>query len=161
MQAFAMPSYYDGQIRLNLKGREAEGVIEPSDYARVCEEIAALLRECRDALTGKPAVADVERSPRGPDRLAPSEADLVVVWQGAPIGLDHPTLGRIGPLPYRRPGGHTGKTGFAYLNGPDWPQGDYGQASSFDVVPTVMDLMGAAPSARLSGHSLRGLVPAE
>jgi len=161
MPAFALPSYYDGQIRVNLKGREARGMIERADYDATCENIIKLLHDCRNPLSGEPAIAAVERSPRAPDRIGGSEADLVVIWEGAPIGLDHPVLGRIGPLPYRRPGGHTGKTGFAYMHGPRWVPGDYGEASSFDVVPTVMELIGTPAAAPLSGRSLSIMAAAE
>jgi predicted AlkP superfamily phosphohydrolase/phosphomutase len=30
MKAFALPSYYDGNIRINVRGREREGLVEPS-----------------------------------------------------------------------------------------------------------------------------------
>jgi predicted AlkP superfamily phosphohydrolase/phosphomutase len=55
MRAFAVPSYYDGQIRLNLRGRERDGLVEPSRYEATCREIEALLRECRNPLTGERA----------------------------------------------------------------------------------------------------------
>jgi predicted AlkP superfamily phosphohydrolase/phosphomutase len=154
MQAFALPSFYDGQIRINLKGREARGTVDRDAYDAACGEIEILLADCRDAITGKPVVASIERTSR-PDRLGGTEADLVVLWEGAPLGLVHPRLGRIGPLPYRRPGGHTGNTGFAYLAGPGIRRGDYGVRSAFDIVPTMIDLLGGAPVRPTSGESFR------
>ena len=61
MPAFALPSFYDGRIRLNLRGRERDGVVDPADYERVCDDIEQLLRECRDPRTGEPVLAAVER----------------------------------------------------------------------------------------------------
>ncbi|HUK42548.1 MAG TPA: hypothetical protein VLX11_15950, partial [Candidatus Acidoferrales bacterium] len=52
MRAFALPSYYDGRIRINLEMRERCGMIPVAGYQLVCEEIEALLRECRDPATG-------------------------------------------------------------------------------------------------------------
>ena len=89
-----------------------------------------------------------------PRRLAPSAADLVVVWRDAPLALEHPTLGRVGPVPYRRPGGHTGPFGMACVSGDGIRPGDFGVRSSFDVVPTIVALLGEAPPPGLSGTSL-------
>lgn len=157
MRAFALPAYYDGQIRINLQGRENRGIVAPRDYDLVCDEIETLVRECRDALTGQPVVAEVERAPR-PDRTrASSEADLLIVWKGAPLGIVHPRLGTIGPVPYRRTGGHTGGAGFAHVIGEGVRSGCHGVRSAFDVVPTVVDMLGGSPG-RLSGKSFRSLI---
>ena len=144
MRAFAFPSFYDGQVRINLKGREAAGLVDPADYESVCHEIETLLAECSDPLTGLRVAASVRRLPRPLER-ARSEADLIILWQGAPLGFDHPRLGRIGPLPCRRPGGHTGERGYACIAGPGIARGDLGTRSAFDIVPTVIDLLGAGP----------------
>jgi predicted AlkP superfamily phosphohydrolase/phosphomutase len=146
MRAFAYPSFYDGQVRLNLKGREAQGLVDPDDYELVCDELETLLAECRDPITGAPVLASVERMPNPLER-GPSEADMIILWKGAPLGFSHPRLGTIGPLPYRRPGGHTGNRGFACIAGPGVSSGDLGTRSAFDIVPTVIDLLGAAPLA--------------
>jgi predicted AlkP superfamily phosphohydrolase/phosphomutase len=160
MKAFALPSFYDGQVRINLEGREAWGVVGRAGYDSACDAVEALLRECRDTRTGDPIVAGIERTAR-PDRLGPSEADLIITWAGAPLGFDHPVHGRIGPLPYRRPGGHTGDTGIVWLAGPGIRPGDYGTRSAFDLVPTIVDLLGGAPGARLTGESFRRQVAPE
>ena len=144
MRAFAFPSFYDGQVRINLKGREASGQVDPADYESACDEVESLLAECRDPLTGRPVAASVERL-AAPLARGPSEADMIILWQGAPLGFDHPRLGRIGPLPYRRPGGHTGDRGYACIAGPGIARRDLGTRSAFDIVPTVIDLLGAGP----------------
>jgi predicted AlkP superfamily phosphohydrolase/phosphomutase len=155
MRAFALPSFYDGRIRINLAGRERNGSVRPSEYEAVCDEIEALVRACRDPATGEGAVDYFERPGRGrdPRTLGPTESDLNVIWRG-PLALDHPTLGRVGPLPYRRTGGHTGLHGLAYCSGPGIAPGDRGARSTFDVVPTLVELVGAAPVPGLSGVSL-------
>jgi predicted AlkP superfamily phosphohydrolase/phosphomutase len=51
-----------GQIRLNVRGREPQGAVEPgSDYQSVRDEIIARLRELRDPETGEPVVEDIYR----------------------------------------------------------------------------------------------------
>ena len=155
MQAFALPAYYHGRVRLNLRGREAHGKVQPKDHGRVCAQLAQLLGECRNLDTGEPAVKSVELFvDRDPMSLNETEADLEVVWQGATTTLEHPELGRIGPFPHRRTGGHSGPHGIAYLSGPGIEPRDHSQRSSFDVVPTVFDLLGEPIPGDISGHSL-------
>jgi hypothetical protein len=155
MRAFALPSFYDGRIRINLAGRERKGAVPVSQYERVCDEIEAILRECRDPATGEGVVDYIERAiDRAPLTLGPTESDLVVVWKGRPCALDHPRLGRVGPVPFRRPGGHTGRFGMAYLCSAGIEPGDRGIRSSFDVVPTLIELLGESVPPGLSGASL-------
>jgi predicted AlkP superfamily phosphohydrolase/phosphomutase len=154
MDAFALPSYYDGRIRINLAGREAEGGVPASEYGTLCDELEATVRECRDPSTGEEVVGHVERvEGRDPLSLGPTESDMVVVWKGTFCALEHPTLGRVGPIPYRRPGGHTGPFGLAYLSNAGMEAGDNGVRSLFDVVPTLFELLGEQPDG-LSGASL-------
>jgi predicted AlkP superfamily phosphohydrolase/phosphomutase len=154
MRCFALPSFYDGRVRLNLKGRERKGIIEPADYDAECDRIEALVRACRDSKTGEPVVDHVERSGGDPVKLGPSESDLVIVWRVPALGLEHPEHGRIGPIPYRRTGGHTGPYGMAYFAGEGIAAGDFGVRSSFDVVPTLVDLLGEKLPAGFSGERL-------
>jgi predicted AlkP superfamily phosphohydrolase/phosphomutase len=155
MPAFALPSFYDGRIRINLRGRERDGMIEPSRYEETCRGLEAMLRECRHPGTGEAVVDSIERAwTRDPLALTGSEADLTVVWRGVVAALEHPSLGLIGPVPLRRTGGHTGKHGMAYVVAPGVEPGDRGVRSAFDVVPTMVRLLGNQPPAHLSVKSL-------
>jgi hypothetical protein len=89
-----------------------------------------------------------------------TEADLTIIWDGGVLGLDHPRHGRIGPIPYRRPGGHTGPYGIAWLAGEGLPAGDFRVRSSFDVAPAIVELLGEAPVPGMSGESLLRALPA-
>ncbi|MBV9928474.1 MAG: alkaline phosphatase family protein [Acidobacteria bacterium] len=155
MRAFALPSFYDGRIRVNLAGRETGGRVPVSDYEKLCDEIEAALRECRDPATGAEVVAYVERvGGRDPLGLGPTESDMVVVWKGTFCALEHPAHGTVGPVPFRRTGGHTGRYGMAYLCNAGMEIGDRGVRSSFDVAPTLCELLGEVPPEGLSGASL-------
>jgi len=155
MDAFALPSYYDGRIRINLSGRESEGRVAASEYEARCDELETLVRACRDPATGEEVVSHVERvEGRSPFTLGPTESDVVIVWKGAFCALEHPALGRVGPIPFRRPGGHTGRFGLAYLSNAGLEPGDRGVRSSFDVAPTLCELLGERPPEGLSGASL-------
>jgi len=155
MPAFALPSFYDGRVRINLKGRERHGVVTASRYEEACRAVERLLRECGNPRTGEPAVDSVERAAtRDPLSMTSSEADLVVVWHEGVVAIEHPRLGLVGPVPPRRTGGHTGPHGLAYVRAPGLEAADRGVRSAFDVVPTLVNLLGKQSPVRLSGRSL-------
>jgi predicted AlkP superfamily phosphohydrolase/phosphomutase len=155
MRVFALPSFYDGRVRVNLAGRERNGRVPLADYRRVIDEVKSLLDACVDPLTGEGVVDFYEQPDRAdPRQLGATESDLVIVWKGMPLGLEHPRLGRIGPVPFRRVGGHTGPHGVAWVAGDGVATGGQGVASAFDVVPTILDLLGVSPPGELSGRSL-------
>ncbi|UHD15867.1 hypothetical protein [Thiocapsa bogorovii] len=155
MKAFALPSYFDGRIRLNLAGRESRGQVALEDYEATRDEIEDVLRACRDPRTDAPAVAAIRRKEiKDPLKLNSSDADLEVVWGTIATAIEHPSLGVIGPVPFRRTGGHTGPYGFAFLAAQQIASGDHGVRSSFDLTPTVCDLVGQTVRGPLSGRSL-------
>jgi predicted AlkP superfamily phosphohydrolase/phosphomutase len=79
-RAFSLPIEQYGLVRINLAGREAQGVVAPEDYTATCDAIEAALRELTTA-DGRKVVQDVVRPPRGehPAGLP----DLVVHWTHA------------------------------------------------------------------------------
>ncbi|MBL9034722.1 MAG: alkaline phosphatase family protein [Rhodospirillaceae bacterium] len=155
MEAFALPSYYDGRIRINLVGRERDGLVAAADYSRKLDELCDLLSELRNPRTGAPVVRSAERPVADdPLRADPTQADLVILWRDGPLAFYHDRLGLIGPAPYRRTGGHSGGHGIAYFTTPRLPCGNCGTASSFDVMPTLVELLGLRAPAELSGRSL-------
>ena len=156
MRAFAVPSFYDGRVRVNLRGREAAGMVERSDYERVVDEVEDLVRSCTDPRTGASVVEHVERpgDDQDPMTLEGSTADLLIAWRGTALGFSHPDFGLVGPVPYRRTGGHTGPYGFASFSGSQVLPGDYGIVSSFDVAPTILELVTDRPPDAISGTSL-------
>jgi predicted AlkP superfamily phosphohydrolase/phosphomutase len=157
MRVFALPSFYDGRIRVNLAGRESRGIVQPGEYHSTLDALTKVLEECRDAITGEPAVAQIIRHEGDPADVGPSQSDMSIFWRGCALGLTHPSLGTIGPVPWRRTGGHSGAHGFVHVSGQGIREGDAAPASSFDVVPTLIALTGAAPLPNLSGRVLPAL----
>ncbi len=159
MDAFALPSFYDGQIRINLEGREARGRVSLAQYDRIREGVADDLVACIDPRTGRSVVREVIPTHRkNPGELGPTEADLTIVWEGSPLAFAHPTYGTMGPLPYRRTGGHTGPHGVAWLAGPDIEPGFYGTRSAFDVAPTIREFLLASGDSAMSGKSFLDMI---
>jgi predicted AlkP superfamily phosphohydrolase/phosphomutase len=153
MPAFAFPAYYDGQVRLNVLGRETRGLVALGQYAAMRKEIVDLIAACRDPISGRPVLGAVELPDKAALEVGPTEADIYVSFAPHTVGLVHPELGTIGPYPYRRTGGHTGDWGFLYATGTG-PAGDRGLADADDVAPTLVALNGDRPPADVTGTSL-------
>ncbi len=158
MKAFALPSFSEGYIRLNVKGREPQGLVEPEDYERTVDEIIAALSQLKDSRTGIPMVRKVERTRTDPlrqDDSAP-DADIVIGWQEtyATDTVESPLVGRIGPLPHFRAGSHRSQ-GFIAAAGPGIAAGvTLPEGHALDMAPTLLKLMNAPIAQQLEGHPL-------
>ncbi|MDN5750197.1 MAG: hypothetical protein L0H64_17080, partial [Pseudonocardia sp.] len=84
-RAFAHPAENQGYIRLNMRGRERDGIVAPEDAKDLMEEIAAGLLTFTD-LDGAPAVRSVERVADlfGTGDRAHQLPDLIVRWTDSP-----------------------------------------------------------------------------
>lgn len=111
-KAFVVPSDHHGQIRLNLRGRERDGIVDPSEADELCRRIADGLLSFRDE-DGSQCVSGVDRAESivGPDapqlRQLP---DLLVRWGETPStrlqAVESPRFGRI-----ERTGSGSGRSG--------------------------------------------------
>jgi predicted AlkP superfamily phosphohydrolase/phosphomutase len=150
MKAFALPTFSDGMVRLNVRGRERDGVVAPDDVDAVLDKLEAELLRCDNPRTGAPAVSELVRCRPGDPS---TYADLVVRWAGPTDALLHPDLGLIGPFPLHRTGTHS-PNGFALITGPGVPIADLGQRSVLDLPPTILELLGRHGRPELPGQSL-------
>jgi predicted AlkP superfamily phosphohydrolase/phosphomutase len=154
MKAFGLPTYTLGRVRINVRGRERDGLVAPENYETVCDEVETVLRACRNPRTGEGIVDAIRRVPPG-DRDNPerSYADMTIVWKGCADALEHPDVGVIGPLAYDRTGSHS-TAGFVVMAGPGIPQYDAGERPALDLTPTIVRLLGREPSAACVGRSI-------
>lgn len=157
MKAFALPSYSEGYIRINLQGREPQGIVAPADYEAVCEELSQQLYALKDARTGQPMVQKIIRTRQASDRDPKlPDADLVVIWQedNATDTVESPAVGRIGPVPHNRTGSHRCH-GFFLGKGPDFSsEQPLSAGHALDLAPTILELMGAPVPQHMEGRSL-------
>jgi predicted AlkP superfamily phosphohydrolase/phosphomutase len=160
MKAFALPTFSDGYVRVNVRGRESAGIVDPADYISTREEIAGVISELKDPRTGKGMVREIMRtrtSPFDSDEEA-SYSDLIVLWTHEPTDVvDSPRYGRIGPAPYRRSGDHTAE-GFFAVAGPDVQPGELPDGEIVDIAPTLLDLLGTQKPNHFEGRSRVGEV---
>jgi len=155
MKAFALPTFSDGRVRINVKGRDAHGIVEPSAYDTVCAEITELILDLKDGRSGAPLAEEVVRTRdawNDPEDERP-DADLVVLWAQRPTDTaDSSSYGRIGPVPHRRAGGHT-PNGFFAAAGPGIQPGPLADGELIDLAPTILELLGVPIPDHLEGRS--------
>lgn len=161
MKAFALMSFSEGYIRINVKGREKNGIVDPHDYRSVVDEICAELGELTCARTGLPMVSKtlvtrddpLDSNPKLPD------ADIVVSWQEqfATDAVTHPKFGRIGPVPHFRAGSHR-HTGFILMTGDGIPENSYiKNGHALDIAPTILDRLGIQAPSYIKGRSMQAV----
>jgi predicted AlkP superfamily phosphohydrolase/phosphomutase len=117
-RAFAHPADNQGYVRLNLRGREREGIVEGAEADELMALIADGLTDFRDP-DGELAVASVDRvAERWRGSAADRLPDLVVRWRPASSvaidALDSPRFGTV-----RRQGYGSGRTG-NHTDGDAW-----------------------------------------
>ena len=155
-KAFSIPALNTSFVRVNLRGREPQGIIEPGpEYERLLSQIEADLRQLVDVRSGKPAVERVIRTAEafccGPPSVLP---DLSVEWKSTPYFMDrvrHPKVELVQSRPqYNRSSYHT-FSGFVAAAGPSIRAGgDLGEVSPLDFAPVFLSLMGEPCSRRLA-----------
>jgi predicted AlkP superfamily phosphohydrolase/phosphomutase len=162
-QAFAYGIF--GNVVLNVRGREAKGVVEPGEeYERVRDAIAARAMELRDANTGEQIVKAVHRREdlfdgphigKIPDVLIEFK-DYAWLGKGNLIARTPTIWDKIPAAPGSQEeyvGSHRPE-GIIALAGPSAAVGVPLDASIEDVAPTLMYLMGEPVPQDLEGRVL-------
>jgi hypothetical protein len=112
-----------------------------------------MIGELVDARSGEPMAKEVIRVRQTPWEGANlSAADLMVVWREIETDVvDHPTHGRIGPMPFFRTGGHSCE-GFVLARGPGFEAGRrLPPVATEDVTATLLQQLGADLPAHVKG----------
>ena len=134
-KAFAMPGYYTGYIRINLKGREPLGIVSSgNEYDSLLDQIERDFRLLVDQETNEPVVEKIHRPASiyggGPPRLLP---DLLISWRPCPRlsrHLVHPKTVLVRKKYGMPRGNYHSPTGFVAAAGPDIARkGDAGEFS--------------------------------
>lgn len=156
-RAYCLPTDLEGYIRVNLEGREPQGIVAPgAEYERVLDDLSAALTETRDVTSGRPIVREVVRT----DRAFPGDRraylpDLIIRWDSSsPItGAVSARVGTVSkPSPDPRPGTHRGP-GFVLACGPGIARGQILRAGHIlDFAPTVLTRMGVEVPGYMRGR---------
>jgi predicted AlkP superfamily phosphohydrolase/phosphomutase len=162
--AFSIPSLYTGHVRLNVRGREPTGIVEPGgEYRQVLDRIETDLRALEDPVTGRPAVAFVHRTADlFGDEVPARLPDLFVAWEPSThfrAEVVHPRgVLRQTPPAYFRDSFHP-LGGFVIAAGPDIAaRGQQRAVDVLDLAPTFMTLLGQSPNGDMMGTVARHLL---
>jgi predicted AlkP superfamily phosphohydrolase/phosphomutase len=100
IRAFSLPSDGPGLVRLNLRGRERDGIVLESEAKALCDKIATGLRTFCD-IDGKESIAGIERpgDHLPPGRKLDDLPDLVIRWSQEQAtnlrGVTSPVYGHV------------------------------------------------------------------
>lgn len=154
---------YTGQLYLNMKGREAQGIVEPSEYDALLNELGAKIKKITDE-KGNPLNTQVFKRDDihfGP--LAKYGPDLFVFFDECRWNISE-MVGYNDIYSFDTPlgpddGGH-GFYGYFCLAGPGVPaEGEKQDASLLDVAPTVLTVMGERVPEEMEGRPLMSSGP--
>jgi predicted AlkP superfamily phosphohydrolase/phosphomutase len=156
-RAFAVPNNESvGAIRISVKGRDRDGIVEPGpEYRAVCEDLASALSELTDPVTGRRVVRRVTLLAdefHGPylQRLP----DITVLWDQSFLwrSVESPRFGRLDiPRQDGRSGSHT-PHGFALAVGRGIAANtELAGRSIYDIAATVLDCAGVPIPAHVDG----------
>ncbi|MFW6059548.1 MAG: alkaline phosphatase family protein [Phycisphaeraceae bacterium] len=172
IRAFVPTGDLEGYVRVNLKGRERDGVVAPDEFEPLLAKITEGLRSWKDRATGEPIVAEVVRGadlwPEVPaEQRHPSMPDLIVKWSDRPT-IQTPVMvseqyGELHwPVPNKHPDGRSGhhqSTGWMVAAGEGIEPGARFEAHGIDLAPTWMAMLGLKPFEEMRGHPIEALRP--
>jgi predicted AlkP superfamily phosphohydrolase/phosphomutase len=148
-RAIALPTDRNSYVRINVRGREPQGTVEPGeDYEATLQMLEREFRALVNGETGKPAVEEVFRAQElyaGP--RAAELPDLVILWSSeAPINvLESPRLGRLEMRKTERRSGNHRPEGFLLAQGPAFKSGRVElQGDILQIPPTLLALHGVS-----------------
>lgn len=158
---FSVPSYYTSQFRVNLAGREPNGIVKPgAEYEDTLDAFEAELRQLVDPVTRRPAIKAIRRTRDlfggDPPEVLP---DLFAEWEEVEHfveRVEHPK-GEIAQTPggFHRGSDHS-QFGFVAAAGPSIEnKGDLGEVSLLDLVPTFVELLGQRANEEFRGQTLK------
>ena len=144
--AFMIPAYYTGYVRVNLKGREPNGIVAPgAEYESVLDRLESDFHHLADEKTKEPVIERVYRAARlfggGPPLKLP---DLFVDWSPCeqPVRtILHPQLELV-QKNRRSRGNYHSRTGIIAAFGPSIARnGEFGDFSPLDFASLFRSLL--------------------
>jgi len=164
-RAFLISNANEGYIRINLKGREPQGIVEPGEeYRKLVEELYQVALALAGPATGKPAAHTVYKTDeifKGPCRS--HLPDIIINWDPEAKVTNELLAGKLGRIKTKEPGygvvpfyvGNHRPNAFAIVTGPDVPKGECLEGNHIlDLTPTILSLLGLETPAYMDGKVL-------
>jgi len=145
---FPMPMDQAGYIRINLRGREPQGTVDPGEaYETLCGSLEQLLLSLRDEDSGMPLVSRIVhgyRDAKHGARYRNLLPDLILPWSGPPASETRHVISSELP-------------GFRYTVPGCLPSGRSGNHN--DSAWFIAHGPGVAAGVTASGHDVKDLLP--
>jgi predicted AlkP superfamily phosphohydrolase/phosphomutase len=164
--AFPLTADVNGYIQINLRGREARGIVQPgAEYDALCRRIAEGLKTFVDADTNEPIVESVTLTDEyfaNASRRA-DLPDLVIRWASSPAARHRrvvsPQFGAIDcPAPGKifngRSGNHSPEACLLAAGNGIAPGSSIDGAHILDLPPTVYALFELPPPPHMTGRAI-------
>jgi len=163
VQAFQLPTDRNTYLRINLRGREPEGIVEPGEgYRELLSLVEKEFRALINVDTGKPAVAEVFRVHElYPGAQVEDLPDIAILWNcDAPINtVTSPRVGRVALRTVEDRSGNHREEGFLLARGPSIRRGPATlQGDILQVPSTLLALHGLQPPPQYELPPLEGLL---
>ncbi len=162
--AFAIPSIYTGFLRVNLRGREPQGIVDPgAHYQNILQQLETDLHQLIDPQTGQTAIEKVVRvgefyEGKPPDVLP----DLIVQWKSSTHFLDrvtHPKAELTQKKPeFFRNSEHTDRGFFAAAGPAIQDRGKVADIEVLDLAPTFLSLLDEPKGKQMAGNTIPDLL---
>ena len=163
-RVFAIPSIYSGFLRVNLRGREPQGTVEPGqEYEALLERLETELFQLVDPKTGQPAVEKVVRTNELYDCNYPAVLpDLIVHWKPCPHFIDrlvHPSGELVQKRPeFFRDSEHMDRGFFAAAGPAIQSRGHLPDVDVLDLAPTFLALLKEEKPQEMTGDIIKDLI---
>jgi predicted AlkP superfamily phosphohydrolase/phosphomutase len=167
-RAFLIENSNEGYIRINLKGREPQGCVEPGkEYADLCEEIYQTVKTMTNPANGALAARAVYKTDdiyQGPCRS--HLPDLIINWNDDAKITTELLTAKYGVARSKEPGwavppyytGNHRPNAFMLSLGPGIPQAAICEGTSIlDLAPTILNQFGIDPPDYMDGRVLTEL----
>ena len=149
---------YEAQFFINLKGREAEGIVEPEEYDDLIEELTRKIKEIPGDW-GEKLDTEILYKRKDFDGKHIEEApDMLIYFDGMQYGsnttlINNETLWSPSTAKGSDDATHSMQGIFIMKDNVN-RMGDFGEMSYLDVAPTVLDLLGQEIPEDMKGKNL-------
>jgi predicted dehydrogenase/predicted AlkP superfamily phosphohydrolase/phosphomutase len=164
-RAFLIENANEGYIRINLKGREPQGIVAPGkEYEDLCEDLYQTVKSATNPANGARAAHTVYKTDdiyNGPCRS--HMPDIIINWNDDAKLTTELLTERYGLARSDEPGyalapyytGNHRPSAFTVAVGPEVRQGNVlGDTSILDLAPTILTFFGITPPAYMGGKAL-------
>jgi predicted AlkP superfamily phosphohydrolase/phosphomutase len=145
----------DGMININLRDRQASGIVKREDYERYRDQIIEKIKELRDPRTGAKVILDAKKAEEIYGYRAADMPDIILLKNEDYILKGYNYKGEIFEKIKERTGEHA-REGILLFHGPGIKQeAEIVGAQVYDLFPTFLDILGLPLPAGLDGKVLK------